>query len=234
MSDADALLAAVLAGPDADLPRLVYADWLEEREEAARAEFIRVQVELAHERGADAERMIELRAREAALLAVHGERWLAPLREPGAPLDGLTASHGMFRRGFVEVVWMPARRFLREADRLFRLAPVRELRVTQATWLDVYELVGSAPFARLAGLDLSDHNLGVIASEMFTRVPAVAGLRVLRLRGCNLTDRAAQGLAAAPKRSRSAASPASLSGLWLTSSSRSGQGNGAAVRFEGA
>ena len=60
MSDADALLAAVLADPDADLPRLVYADWLEERGEAERAEFIRVQVELARDRGADNTRRIAL------------------------------------------------------------------------------------------------------------------------------------------------------------------------------
>lgn len=43
--DHDALLAAVVADPDADLPRLVYADYLEEagdEADAARAEFIRL------------------------------------------------------------------------------------------------------------------------------------------------------------------------------------------------
>ena len=47
MNDADALLRAILANPDDDLPRLVYADWLEEHGESERAEFIRVQCELA-------------------------------------------------------------------------------------------------------------------------------------------------------------------------------------------
>jgi uncharacterized protein (TIGR02996 family) len=42
-----ALLAAVRADPADDLPRLVYADWLEERGEVERAELIRVQVELS-------------------------------------------------------------------------------------------------------------------------------------------------------------------------------------------
>lgn len=42
-----ALLAAVRASPADDLPRLVLADWLEEKGEAERAEFIRVQCELA-------------------------------------------------------------------------------------------------------------------------------------------------------------------------------------------
>ncbi len=30
MSDGDTLLSAIFADPDADLPRLMYADWLEE------------------------------------------------------------------------------------------------------------------------------------------------------------------------------------------------------------
>ena len=42
-----ALLRAVLDAPDDDLPRLAYADVLEERGDDARAEFVRVQLELA-------------------------------------------------------------------------------------------------------------------------------------------------------------------------------------------
>jgi len=47
MTDLDALYAAVLAAPDDDLPRLVYADAIEEAGEGERAEFIRVQCRLA-------------------------------------------------------------------------------------------------------------------------------------------------------------------------------------------
>jgi uncharacterized protein (TIGR02996 family) len=46
-NDGDSLLAAILDDPESDDLRLVYADWLEENGEAERAEFIRVQVELA-------------------------------------------------------------------------------------------------------------------------------------------------------------------------------------------
>lgn len=42
MSDADAFLDAIFAAPDDDLPRLVYADWLEEHGQQAYAEFIRL------------------------------------------------------------------------------------------------------------------------------------------------------------------------------------------------
>lgn len=56
-SDRQALLAAVVADPSADLPRMVLADHLDESgrpEDAAWAEFIRVQVELARLFAADA------------------------------------------------------------------------------------------------------------------------------------------------------------------------------------
>lgn len=51
MTTHDALLAAVLAKPDDDLPRLVYADHLEERNEpgdAERAEWIRYDIAYPH------------------------------------------------------------------------------------------------------------------------------------------------------------------------------------------
>ena len=47
MTDGEALLAAIIAHPEEDAPRLIYADWLEENGQGERAEFIRVQVELA-------------------------------------------------------------------------------------------------------------------------------------------------------------------------------------------
>jgi uncharacterized protein (TIGR02996 family) len=48
MIDFDALLRCVLAHPQEDGPRLVYADALEEVGECQRAEFIRVQIEIAN------------------------------------------------------------------------------------------------------------------------------------------------------------------------------------------
>lgn len=45
MTDRDALLAAIIAEPDEDTPRLMFADWLQENGEADRGEFVRLQVE---------------------------------------------------------------------------------------------------------------------------------------------------------------------------------------------
>ncbi len=47
MTDRDALLAAIGSQPDEDMPRLMFADYLEESGEPARAAFIRAQCELA-------------------------------------------------------------------------------------------------------------------------------------------------------------------------------------------
>lgn len=47
MSERDALLAAIRGAPDDDTPRLVWADWHEDRGRPLYAEFVRAQVELA-------------------------------------------------------------------------------------------------------------------------------------------------------------------------------------------
>jgi uncharacterized protein (TIGR02996 family) len=46
MSDEDALLAAIIAAPDDDTPRLVYADWLDDHDQPACAEYLRLGVEI--------------------------------------------------------------------------------------------------------------------------------------------------------------------------------------------
>jgi uncharacterized protein (TIGR02996 family) len=65
----DAFLKAILADPNDDAPRLIYADWLDEQGRHERAEFIRVQVALS---GLDADdsRRDELEARERELESV--------------------------------------------------------------------------------------------------------------------------------------------------------------------
>ncbi len=201
MSDGDALLSVILAQPDEDVPRLVYADWLDENGTApdrARAEFVRVQIALA---GVGPTEMVpwnkpvvEQRGCEKRLLAAHGANWLAPLRAPGGPLQS-EATHGQFRRGFVEVVWMPAAWFTVRAEVLFARVPVRELRVTRTTVEELAALVANGQFPRLTALDLSDRRLGDSVARVLTRRPAAAALTRLRLRGCGLTDAGACRLA---------------------------------------
>lgn len=94
----DALLAAVLANPENDLPRLVFADWLEENGEVERARFIRAQVaceqavrewggrgvkrsegEMTDDRRAVWLRMVEAADEAAVIFATHGGSFCAPV-----------------------------------------------------------------------------------------------------------------------------------------------------------
>jgi uncharacterized protein (TIGR02996 family) len=77
MSPHDPFLRAILVNPADDLPRLVYADYLEENGEPERAEFIRTQIELATQPPNAPERQ-PLADRVTHLLAFHRERWLGP------------------------------------------------------------------------------------------------------------------------------------------------------------
>src|SRR5262245_29077001 len=90
----DALLQAVIDNPDDDAVRLVYADWLEEHGQPARAAFIRVQIQLSLLPEGDPRRG-DLQARERALLKEHEER-LTPLGDlPGKAAPGLRRNRVM-------------------------------------------------------------------------------------------------------------------------------------------
>ncbi|MEO2088340.1 MAG: TIGR02996 domain-containing protein [Gemmataceae bacterium] len=196
------LTAAVIASPDDDLPRLVYADWCDENGHPERAEFIRVQCALARPDGLPADRLADLRIREQTLLEVHGESWLAPLRARGEPLFS-PRTHGRFHRGFVETVWMPAAEFLTNADRLFERCPVRELRVTQTTPEEFRQLViDGRVFRRLDTLDLSERQLAGLVGPLLqmgaTRWPRW-NLRRLRLRACGINNAGGYSISRVPR-----------------------------------
>jgi uncharacterized protein (TIGR02996 family) len=80
MSSEEAFLRAIQEEPDDDLPRLVLADWLDDHGDAARAEFVRAQLELARGVG-DPVRHDRLLARERDLLLEHRSRWLGPFAD---------------------------------------------------------------------------------------------------------------------------------------------------------
>src|SRR5581483_3087358 len=75
----DMLLADVLAHPEDDAVRLIYADWLEEHGEPERGEFIRCQVELA--RTQRPSRPASLRSLTSYELSVEEVQDLSPARE---------------------------------------------------------------------------------------------------------------------------------------------------------
>src|SRR2546421_12922671 len=93
--DDDELLAAVMAAPDDDAPRLAFAAWLTRKlgKKDARAGLIRVQCELARLGDGDPRRA-KLAKEEAALLARCERAWGA--------LGFPWGYKAQFRRGFVD------------------------------------------------------------------------------------------------------------------------------------
>jgi uncharacterized protein (TIGR02996 family) len=149
VTERDALTAAVLADPAADLPRLVFADWCDDHGEPDRAEFVRVQVALAHLPAGDPSR-VGLKARERELLTPDNRvRWGVP---------GFSGRQE-FRRGFVEGVRAAAAPFVALGDRLFELAPVREVRLSVLDNL-VPAICRVAGLAVVHTFDLSGNYLG--------------------------------------------------------------------------
>jgi len=148
-----ALLDAVVAAPDDDGPRLVYADWLLSRGPSVHGQLIAVQCELAARAEHDAD-LDRLRAREAELLADPLLTWLDAYIELNAPRVGMRPS-----RGFVPTTMFTghAPRVLGDHLGLERLAPfVTRLRLLDLSWQRVAELGERGVFDRLAILELHD------------------------------------------------------------------------------
>jgi uncharacterized protein (TIGR02996 family) len=171
------LLDAVLADPDADEPRLRYAEWYD-RQGDERGEFIRLQID---GRATD---------RERDLLAAHGPRWCAPF-EPWSARDVV------FRRGFAEAMSLAGRAFISIGEGLFRTTPLRDVRlVAVAPFLD--ELARTPHLARLDRLDLSGNWIGPAGVRELAHSPHLTRLRALDLTANDLDAAAAAALADSP------------------------------------
>ncbi|MBY0455899.1 MAG: TIGR02996 domain-containing protein [Gemmataceae bacterium] len=184
MSDEDALLAAIRAHPDEDTPRLIYADWLDEHGDSARAEFIRLQC--APELGADG------RARVFELEHWHRSRWLARLPRP-------ERVEWAFRRGFPEGVTLTGWDLMIHQDALAEVPWVRTLAVTYVTELALQHFVGRVWNPGWIELELQASSSFVAANTAtIANCPQVAQLRALRLSRFHLGAAALDLLATSP------------------------------------
>ncbi len=127
MSDEAALLAAIAAHPEEDTPRLMFADWLEENgRPAARAEFIRVQVEIAqkeHLPRAMQDCYVALYKRNQELLDNHRAELLGPLAKLPEKAEV------EFRRGFVWQVGLSVFHFNQHRHALAEVRPLPRVAV---------------------------------------------------------------------------------------------------------
>ncbi|MBN9521269.1 TIGR02996 domain-containing protein [bacterium] len=213
-----AILDAIVAAPDEDTPRLVYADWCDDNGLAERAEFVRVQVERARLPAWDAAQ-VPLRLRERELLHRYGEGWLAEMPAvPGARWEG-------FRRGVVAEVSFSSFEAMRKYAHACRaVAPVeavtvrwprrgeartagrpitelQELTLTGRPFDDeIAWLAGSPQLATVRTLAV----LGLSADDLVTILasPHLSGLRALRLPSNGLGNAGVLALTQSPALTR--------------------------------
>ena len=144
MTHGDAFLQAVLAEPEDDAPRLIYADWLEERGDP-RGAFIRLQC--AWNGSAQ-------RTRRVPIWKTKPTRCCISTKRNGRRRCNGIASEWRFRRGFVEEATVSGDEFLGRGDDLFDAYPIIRLRVRLKRG-QVGGVAASPHLARLRKLDVS-------------------------------------------------------------------------------
>jgi uncharacterized protein (TIGR02996 family) len=166
--------------PEDDAPRLVYADWLDEHGEPARAEFIRVQVELAR-LPAGAPAPAELVDRERALREEVLRSWLGPL-------CGAVEVEWHFERGLPDRVTLGVETFVEVGETICRESGVREVHLFSTPRgpgerPDLGALADLPSLGRVRLLDLRGCYLGAADVEALAASPHLTGLAELRLEG---------------------------------------------------
>lgn len=217
--DTDPFVAAIHAEPDDDLPRLIYADWLDEHGDP-RGPFVRAQLALARLPSDDPQRS-EWAELEKELLAEHESEWIGELNEE---MFGWC-----FHRGFVEVK-LDMSRFLdyenkwldrpivagvhlyapkvMDLDRLEALC--HSPRAERVRSLDLgFEwirdagaklLASSSHLLRLTALELGTNGIGDPGVEALANSNHLPALQYLGLGNNMITDAGATCLASAPQR----------------------------------
>jgi uncharacterized protein (TIGR02996 family) len=173
----------IAAAPADDAPRLVYADWLEERGDP-RGSFIRIQCALAALTDDDLRRS-DLQQVERYLLAGHAAAWA---REFAGRVSGW-----QFRRGFVEEITLSAAAFLEYGSELLHGGLIRSVRLHDCGDF-VVRLAGCRALARVIGLDLCGNRLGNDAADTLLRSPHVRDVQTLDLSFNSLSNRGVQAL----------------------------------------
>lgn len=174
MADEQTFLDEIVANPDDDTPRLIYADWLEEQGNA-RGEFIRVQCELATLRKTQT-RYRELRAREKELWLHHGAEWVK-----GFPYS---LRRCVFRRGFIEESAVALSYFVRNWAKICRLTPLRHVTFTQVR--DQLKILEDCPgLEKIRSIRLKNAYPGVDTRPL-ARSPFLKNIETIVGRWCDL------------------------------------------------
>jgi uncharacterized protein (TIGR02996 family) len=195
--DGEALLRAICDEPWEDTPRLMYADWLQENGRPARAEFIRLQIELArlpgHERlkSPQADRAEALRFRCDGALRL----WLGTTAEvePDWSAD-LPTGDGVrwgveYVRGFRHAVtFFSMKAVAAHAGTVMAASPVEDVTVWRVQGrVGIGELLALPWVPRLTALHLSG-SVGASGLEALARSDRLHRLEYLDLTRAHVSD----------------------------------------------
>lgn len=171
-----ALFAEMRSDPDNPTPRLIYADWLEEHGDDARAAFIRLQCELDHDAGSPD--LTELRERARTLFQKFGPTWT----EFG---KGVRVYN--LRFGLVDDVIIDCSLLWDDEIPVLAEAPITGLRVALDDGRLVERLVELPHLPQLRRLYLRRSVLGDHGLRELLASPHFPNLEVLSLENSNLT-----------------------------------------------
>jgi uncharacterized protein (TIGR02996 family) len=183
-----AFLRAILAEPDDDTPRLVYADWLDEHGQGERAEFIRLQIERARRPIEDPAHATPT-ARESALLDAHREDWQQSLPEQLRRWP----HHVEFQRGFPWLAHAEIESFLTWDDSIWQAAPLTALRLGDMVAANgeyreagvkrrmMLALANKPQLTHLRSLDFGESSLLIEDVQLLLTSPYLTRLRYLSL-----------------------------------------------------
>lgn len=218
MSDGSALLRAILDDPDDDAPRLIYADWLDENGDPARAAFIRAQIKLARlpQDDPDRDRLVQT---ERTLWKANRDAWKAWLPK-WARVD-------RFHRGFVENIRCEAENFIAHSDEIRSRTPLigarldgqdviavavfrsraldgmRRLTLSFPIREQAWQQFSGCPYLeKLTELDLTSNGGGNWMIQALISSNGIPALRSLKLKWCGLGDSHAISIANAASSGR--------------------------------
>jgi uncharacterized protein (TIGR02996 family) len=189
MNEEAAFLAAIIARPDDDAPRLIFADWCEEYGDPDRAAFIRLQIAAAHlPEGSPQRKALDTQAR--GLFSPDNDCWLGPLRR--------LTTNTVHSRGFPEGLTVLHEVFLDHAGEILAAAPVRGVFLRRVRLPLIGRLAAMPELARVPELGLWHDGLSERSAELLAASPHLSGVRSLNLGSNRIRDRGARAVAASP------------------------------------
>jgi uncharacterized protein (TIGR02996 family) len=179
---------AILAEPDDDVPRLIYADFLEERGNP-RSDFIRLQVELATlappprrnrmygnpvpqpRDPRDAAHFRRLWERQMNLLLTHCAEWVEPLIGQ--------ATGVIFERGCIEGITAQPQAFATYASLWYQSMPIRQLCIAAPPSMDDWQSFLESPsLLNIRTLDLGYAQVDANLRQKLRSSPYLKNVRI--------------------------------------------------------